>query len=135
MSEWHVPGWPTDIAVVLRSKDRKRTDPSYLQYQGSALPVVSEGNNHTPRLPFPRQSIPNVDWPSVTCRLLTSVRVSIGDNPLFSARARGIESRADANARIAYCSIDGICTLPLIHHRAKVHRDLNAPHRQLWPRR
>ena len=69
---------------------------------------LSKGNNYTPRLPFPRQSIPNVDRPSFTCRLLTSAKVSIGDNPLFSARARGIESKADANARMAYCSIDGI---------------------------
>ena len=91
MLEWHVPGWPTDIAVVLRSKDRKRTDPSCLPYQRSALSAVSEESNHIPRLLFPRQSIPNVDWPSFTCRLLTSVKVSIGDSPLFSARSRGID--------------------------------------------
>ena len=32
----------------------------------------------------------------------------MGDKPLFSASARGMESKADANARMAYCSIDGI---------------------------
>ena len=63
--------------------------------------------------------MPNVDWPSFTCRLLTSAKVSIGDNPLFSARVRGIESKADANARMAYCSIDGIYAWTLSHPRAK----------------
>lgn len=81
----------------------------------SSAPMLSDScsplkeKDHVPSSPFPRQSMPNVDKPSFTCLLLTSVRVSIGDNPLFSARAKGIESKADENARMAYCSIDGIC--------------------------
>jgi precorrin-4 methylase len=35
-------------------------------------------------------------------------RVSIGDNPEFSANAMGTVSRAFAKARIAYCSIPGV---------------------------
>ena len=34
--------------------------------------------------------------------------VSIGESPLFSAKASGTESNADAKARMAYCSIEGI---------------------------
>jgi hypothetical protein len=52
--------------------------------------------------------MPNFEFPSLICRLLTSARVSIGDNPLFSAKARGTASRAAENARMAYCSIEGI---------------------------
>lgn len=32
------------------------------------------------------------------------IRVPMEGRPLFSARARGIDSRASANARMAYCS-------------------------------
>ena len=63
---------------------------------------------NTPLSPLLKQSIPNRELPSWTCRLFTSVRVSIGDRPLFSARARGTASSAAENARIAYCSIVGI---------------------------
>ena len=42
----------------------------------------------------------------MTCRLLTSARVSIGARPEFSASASGTASRAVENARIAYCSIE-----------------------------
>ena len=64
--------------------------------------------NDVPFSPLPLQSIPSREFFSRTCRLRTSVKVSIGERPLFSARARGIASRADENARIAYCSIEGI---------------------------
>jgi hypothetical protein len=37
----------------------------------------------------------------------TSVRLSMGGRPLFSARDRGTMSRASAKARIAYCSTPG----------------------------
>lgn len=115
----HIPEWPTDIAVASKSVGRKRIVPSCLPGRGSALPELPEkGNGYTPKSPLPRQSIPNVDRPSFTCRLLTSARVSIGDNPLFSARAKGIESKADANARMAYCSIEGIYARKLSQHRA-----------------
>lgn len=62
----------------------------------------------SPFSPLPKQSIPNLGLPSVTCLLFTSAKVSIGDKPEFSASARGMASRALANARIAYCSIVGI---------------------------
>lgn len=52
--------------------------------------------------------MPNREFFSLICRLLTSVRVSMGGRPLFSARARGMASRADAKARMAYCSMEAI---------------------------
>jgi len=58
--------------------------------------------------PFPAQSTPNLELPSLTCLLLTSAKVSIGANPEFSAKAKGIASNAVANALMAYCSIEGI---------------------------
>ena len=42
---------------------------------------------------------------SATWLALVSVRVRIGSNPEFSARERGMCSRASANARKEYCSI------------------------------
>lgn len=42
-------------------------------------------------------------WSTLICCDLTADRVSIGWRPLFSASAIGIESKASANARIAYC--------------------------------
>ena len=42
-----------------------------------------------------------------TWRALTSVRLSMGARPLFSASARGTTSKASENARIAYCSMPG----------------------------
>ena len=80
--------------------------------QNSRLINNDKSNPSSRCVPFsslPKQSIPSVGLPSLTCLDLTSARVSIGDRPLFSASARGIESSAEANARIAYCSIDGIC--------------------------
>jgi hypothetical protein len=67
-----------------------------------------ERSFNTPLFPLLKQSIPNRELPSWTCRLFTSVRVSIGERPLFSAKARGTASSAAENARIAYCSIVGI---------------------------
>lgn len=32
----------------------------------------------------------------------------MGERPLFSAKARGMASRADEKARMAYCSMEGI---------------------------
>jgi hypothetical protein len=58
---------------------------------------------------LPRQSIPNLGLFSVTCLLFTSASVSIGERPEFSANASGVESKAWANARMAYCSMVGIC--------------------------
>ena len=57
-----------------------------------------------PQVPFSRQSMPSRGLFSFTCLDLTSARVLMGASPLFSARARGIDSRASENARIAYCS-------------------------------
>lgn len=54
-----------------------------------------------------RQSMPRQGLLSATCLALTSVMVWMGLNPLFSARAMGITSRASAKALIAYCSKDG----------------------------
>lgn len=56
-----------------------------------------------------RQSIPSAGLFSLTCRALTSVMVWIGFNPLFSANAMGMTSRASAKARMAYCSREGHC--------------------------
>lgn len=64
---------------------------------------------NTPLFPLLKQSMPNRELLSLTCRLFTSVRVSIGERPLFSASASGTASSAAENARIAYCSIVGIC--------------------------
>jgi hypothetical protein len=55
-----------------------------------------------------RQSIPNRGLFCVICCDLTSDTILIGEKPLFSANANGIDSSASANARIAYCSIVGI---------------------------
>ena len=73
----------------------------------------------SPFSPLPLQSMPNFEFFSFTCRERISVSVSIGDKPLFSARASGIASRADANARIAYCSIVGIFKKDEKHVRDK----------------
>ncbi len=74
---------------------------------------------HKPRLlphvPFSRQSIPSLGLFSLTCLDLTSARVLMGASPLFSARARGIDSRASENARIAYCSKLDVCKKSLNH--------------------
>jgi hypothetical protein len=64
---------------------------------------------YAPFSPRPLQSMPSLESPSVICRLLISARVSMGGRPLFSASARGTASNAEANARIAYCSMDAIC--------------------------
>jgi hypothetical protein len=61
-----------------------------------------------PLSPRPIQSIPSLAFFSSIWRDLTSARVSMGERPEFSARARGMASRAEAKARMAYCSIDGI---------------------------
>ena len=64
---------------------------------------------------------------SVTCLDFTSANASIGDKPEFSAKARGVESRASAKARIAlvlinsyYCSIEEISSAALATAREQV---------------
>ena len=49
--------------------------------------------------------MPRAAFSSATCCDLTSASVLIGLSPEFSASAIGMDSRASANARIAYCSI------------------------------
>jgi hypothetical protein len=80
----------------------------------SAICFIIRKDSSLPLSPFPKQSMPSLELPSVTCRLLTSARVSIGLNPEFSASASGIASSAVANARIAYCSIEGIWLCKLV---------------------
>jgi hypothetical protein len=90
---------------------------SYPTYQQSSNRHIQADS--IPFCPLPTQSIPNLELPSVTCRLLTSARVSIGGRPLFSESARGTASSAEAKARIAYCSIDGICMVQLLSSLSK----------------
>ena len=73
--------------------------------------VNNEQWNCLPLFPRCKQSIPSRVFFSLTCRDLTDARVSIGDNPEFSANAIGTTSNALANARIAYCSIPGVFKL------------------------
>jgi hypothetical protein len=59
-------------------------------------------------IPLLRQSIPNRGlFVAICCDFISEI-VLIGEKPLFSAKAKGIDSSASANARIAYCSIVGI---------------------------
>ena len=58
-----------------------------------------------PFVPLSRASTPNRGFCSVTCRALMLVKVSMGGRPEFSASAKGMASRASANARMAYCSM------------------------------
>ena len=53
--------------------------------------------------------MPNAGFFSATCLALQSESVWMGERPEFSARARGMLSRASANARNAYCSRVEIC--------------------------
>lgn len=69
-----------------------------------------EGGN-LPLLPVCMQSTPNRVFFSLTCRDLIEAKVSIGDKPLFWARAMGTQSSASAKARIAYCSSPGLCVM------------------------
>ena len=61
-----------------------------------------------PFVPLFKQSIPKLGFFSAICLDLTSETVLIGEKPLFSANAIGTDSKASANARIAYCSIVAI---------------------------
>ena len=61
-----------------------------------------------PFVPLLRQSIPKRGLFCAICCDLTSETVLIGEKPLFSANANGTDSKASANARIAYCSMVGI---------------------------
>lgn len=61
-----------------------------------------------PLLPLCIQSTPNRGFFSLTCLDLIEANVSIGLKPEFSAKAIGTESRASANARMAYCSMPGL---------------------------
>jgi hypothetical protein len=67
-----------------------------------------KGRN-APFSPVCMQSMPSRKFFSLIWRDLTSASVSIGDRPEFSASASGMASSADANARMAYCSMVGIC--------------------------
>ena len=66
---------------------------------------VWTAHGHTPFVPFCKQSMPRAVFSSATCCDLTSASVLIGWSPEFSASAIGMDSRASANARIAYCSM------------------------------
>mmetsp|Transcript_11762 Transcript_11762/g.20946 ORF Transcript_11762/g.20946 Transcript_11762/m.20946 type:complete len:266 (-) Transcript_11762:811-1608(-) len=55
-------------------------------------------------VPVSLQSMPRKGLFSSSWRFFTYVKLSIGGRPAFSARAMGTDSRASANARIAYCS-------------------------------
>mmetsp|Transcript_12426 Transcript_12426/g.30958 ORF Transcript_12426/g.30958 Transcript_12426/m.30958 type:complete len:215 (-) Transcript_12426:606-1250(-) len=57
-------------------------------------------------VPLCIQSTPRKDLPSRICMALTAATVSIELRPEFSASAPGVISRASANARIAYCSME-----------------------------
>lgn len=65
-------------------------------------------------LPLCIQSTPSLEFFSRAWRDLMDARVSIGDRPEFSARARGIASRAWEKARMAYCSNPGVCEEPSV---------------------
>jgi hypothetical protein len=56
------------------------------------------------------QSTPRRELFSLTCLDLIEARVSIGLKPEFSAKAIGTESKASANALMAYCSRPGLYT-------------------------
>lgn len=64
-----------------------------------------------PLLPVNMQSTPSRVFFSLTCRDLIDARVSIGFKPEFSANVSGTASRASANARMAYCSMPGLCEI------------------------
>ena len=105
----HVPEWQEDIVAFWKSEGRKQTASSCLfgRYsERSVLEYSKRGN--LPFSPRPLQSMPNLELFSLICLLLTSASVSMGDKPLFSARARGTASSADEKARIAYCSMVAI---------------------------
>lgn len=67
---------------------------------------------------YPKQSIPILELFSVTCLDLASATTSIGFNPLFSANAVGIVSKASAKALMAYYSTDSIKSAYLFNSRA-----------------
>lgn len=71
--------------------------------------MLFEGYEDIPLLPVSMQSTPKRELFSLTWRDLIEARVSMGLRPEFSASAKGIASKASANARMAYCSIPGLC--------------------------
>ena len=56
-------------------------------------------------MPLSEQLTPIAGFFSLTWAALVSVKVWIGSRPEFSARERGMASRASANARKEYCSM------------------------------
>ena len=60
---------------------------------------------YVPYSPGLKQLTPKEVLLSATCLALISVNVRIGSSPEFSAKAKGIDSKAFANPRKAYCSI------------------------------
>ena len=70
---------------------------------------------NVPAVPFSKQSIPSRGLFSLSWRDFTSASVLIGGRPLFSASARGIDSRASAKALIAYCSREDVYKVKYIH--------------------
>jgi hypothetical protein len=109
-------GSPEDTAAVSKSRGRTQIASSCLKklrqktHREQDTGKKRERRVHSPLSPLPMQSMPRRVFPSATCRLRTSANVSIGGSPEFSASASGTESSADANARMAYCSIEGIYT-------------------------
>lgn len=94
----------------------QRIDGEVLSHVCKYRPLDIEGKGHKirsrniPLDPVSMQSTPRRELFSLTWRDLIEARVSIGLRPEFSARAKGTASRASANARMAYCSMPGLCS-------------------------
>jgi hypothetical protein len=101
---------PKGIGIVSKLADQIRAASAYLNINKYEIPFE----------PFMLQSTPRRELFSVTWRDLTEVNVSIGLRPEFSARANGTASKADANERMAYCSIDDISSAALLTAREQV---------------
>lgn len=69
-------------------------------------------------VPLFKQSIPKKAVFYDTCLTLALVRLLIGFNPLFSAKAIGIYYNASANALTAYCS-----TVPIVSANLLIAKD------------
>ncbi len=69
-------------------------------FNGSMTPAAHESTT------FPlKTSTPNHFWFFLSCAAFSSTRMFIGSMPAFSARVRGMTSKAAANASTASCSL------------------------------
>lgn len=75
-----------------------------IQHQWNCPYEMCVFNPDLPLEPVCMQSTPSLELFSLTCLDLIEARVSIGLRPEFSAKDMGTESRASANALMAYCS-------------------------------